>query len=159
VSFLNDHFAPAQFLDLTDDQKLSAPAFEDMVAGVAVNPSNGAAFDEARAQQSDLKYETFRTDGAGVKGTRLRDDVFRMGAKALTLAAGAAGRSDLRAPTTYATVSQPIRMAHPAETVLSRVSDLVATGPLGGYSVVAEDLGGRTDLQLTRLGVPVGAGP
>ncbi|HTJ74973.1 MAG TPA: DUF6603 domain-containing protein [Acidimicrobiales bacterium] len=159
VSFLNDHFAPAQFLDLTDDQKLSAPAFEDMMAGVAVNPSKGAAFDEARAQQSDLKYETFRTDGAGVKGTRLRDDVFRMGAKALTLAAGAAGRSDLRAPTTYATVSQPIRMAHPAETVLSRVSDLVATGPAASYSVVAEDLAGRTDLQLTRLGVAVGAGP
>ena len=33
---VRDHFAPAQFRDLTDDQKLSSPSFESLPAGVRV---------------------------------------------------------------------------------------------------------------------------
>lgn len=38
---VRDHFAPAQFRDLTDDQKLSSPSFELLPAGVSVG-SNAA---------------------------------------------------------------------------------------------------------------------
>jgi hypothetical protein len=51
VSTTTDRFAPGQFLDLTDDQKLSTPTFEDMpsgmrftgVAGTRSGPRSAAA--------------------------------------------------------------------------------------------------------------------
>jgi hypothetical protein len=36
VTPLHDHFAPAQFTALSDDAKLSAPSFEQMVSGAAL---------------------------------------------------------------------------------------------------------------------------
>jgi hypothetical protein len=36
ITPLQDHFAPAQFTALSDDAKLSAPSFEDMVSGAAL---------------------------------------------------------------------------------------------------------------------------
>lgn len=36
VTPLHDHFAPAQFTDLSDDAKLSAPSFEEMTSGAAL---------------------------------------------------------------------------------------------------------------------------
>lgn len=50
-AFSLEHFARAQYLDLTDEEKLSAPSFEEFPAGVAVStadfrvPSSQVAFD------------------------------------------------------------------------------------------------------------------
>jgi hypothetical protein len=91
-----DAFAPAQFLDLTDDQKLAAPSFQQMVAGISV----GLAGLEFTANSADIledesiTYETILVD----------DDVPR-DAPASTVSAGfvdryvqlgAAATSDIR---------------------------------------------------------------
>jgi hypothetical protein len=50
-----DHFAPAQFKDMTDDQKLSSPSFARMDAGVALASQAVAA---GAALGTNLVYET-----------------------------------------------------------------------------------------------------
>jgi hypothetical protein len=53
----NGFFAPAQYLDLSDDEKLSRPSFESMPAGVRLDASAGmdaAVF----AKQAAMDYET-----------------------------------------------------------------------------------------------------
>lgn len=61
---VNDAFAPAQFLDFTDDQKLAAPSFEDMVAGVTVGLP-GLDFTSNAAdilEDESITYETILVD-------------------------------------------------------------------------------------------------
>ena len=60
---VRDLFAPADYFDLTDDEKLAAPSFEEMEAGVQVS---GAAygFDHSRTVTSPFDY-TDITIGAG----------------------------------------------------------------------------------------------
>lgn len=56
-----DHFAPGQFLDLTDAQKLARPSFEKMGAGVRVGVTAvawGGQDDPALIGDADMRYET-----------------------------------------------------------------------------------------------------
>lgn len=65
---LNDEFAPAQFLDLTDDQEISSPSFESFNAGVTVAQGTwtvGEAVAGSAVMQRDVQYETFLIDTAG----------------------------------------------------------------------------------------------
>jgi hypothetical protein len=52
---LNDKFARAQYFDMTDDEKLSAPAFESMSAGVEIGTSG---LTHGAGVQSTTDYET-----------------------------------------------------------------------------------------------------
>jgi hypothetical protein len=59
VSSLEDYFAPAQFLELSDAQKLSRPSFERMDAGIELTidaVTHGPPISVA------VKYETIRID-------------------------------------------------------------------------------------------------
>ena len=59
-----DSFAPAQFLDLSDDQKLAAPSFQEMVAGVSVGLA-GLDFTADGAdilEDESITYETILVD-------------------------------------------------------------------------------------------------
>jgi hypothetical protein len=63
---VHDFFAPAQFLDLSDVQKLAAPAFEQMVAGVSVGLA-GVQFTNNDAdilEDESITYETILVDDA-----------------------------------------------------------------------------------------------
>ena len=94
VSGVADHFAPGQFLDLSDDDQLRRPAFEDMPAGIRLGPAGGVRTDPGLATQSDLHYDTVYPHQNLSPGR----DVFpllRQSAFAV-LAAGAAGRSALQ---------------------------------------------------------------
>jgi hypothetical protein len=56
-----DHFAPAQFLDLSDAEKLARPSFEKMGAGVRVAVGGvtwGGQDDPALIGDADMRYET-----------------------------------------------------------------------------------------------------
>ena len=59
TSPLNDKFARAQYFDMTDDEKLAAPAFESMPAGVEIGTS-GVTF--GMGVQSTTDYETLIYD-------------------------------------------------------------------------------------------------
>ena len=52
---VHELFAPAQFFDMSDDEKLAAPSFEAMQAGVALGAA-GYAFDFAACEASPFDY-------------------------------------------------------------------------------------------------------
>lgn len=160
VSGVADHFAPGQFLDLSDDDQLRRPAFEDMPAGIRLGPADGVRTDPGLATQSDLHYDTVYPHQNLSPGR----DVFpllRQSAFAV-LAAGAAGRSALRADVRYTSPPVPIVFAPAAEVRIRRVTDLAAPPDLVDqpltFSHAAEAWSARADasaLQLVALGTEI----
>jgi hypothetical protein len=55
---VREAFATGQFVDLTDDEALTAPDFEDRTAGVAIDPA-GVQDPAAGAREAVLTYEDF----------------------------------------------------------------------------------------------------
>ena len=146
---------PGTFLDLSEDEKLSRPSFEPMPAGARIRPpGEAAAFDAAR--EADLRYETFVCDDEGMRGRRSKatlDSLLASSART-ALAAGAAGRSELRAATRYRSDPDPIVLAHPGEVVVVSKVTVEAAAPEAWttYSHAAEQPL-ADDAQLARLGV------
>lgn len=56
---VREFFAPAQFFEMSDDEKLSRPSFEEFSAGIA---ADSEAFTHGAAITSDLQYETILID-------------------------------------------------------------------------------------------------
>ncbi len=101
---VNDFFAPAQFLELTDDAKLSRPSFESMNAGVSFGVGESlltpAASDclEVKAIECEtwiLDQDTNELRHSEPPGPK---SLYQLSAKLLTLQArfGAAGNSPIR---------------------------------------------------------------
>ena len=81
VSSLEDYFAPAQFRDLTEQEKLSLPSFERFPAGVRID-AHGTAFSPV-AESLELRYDeividevndrfNLRFEGLGLHASLLR---------------------------------------------------------------------------------------
>jgi hypothetical protein len=98
-----DFFSPASFLDLTDDEKLAAPSFELMKAGVSLGargfviPLNASDLIE----DETIRYETIRIDDKDPQPPPQpppRPPVFVLNASYLDLQLkfGAAAKSDVR---------------------------------------------------------------
>ena len=155
VSAVSDLFSAGQFLDLTDDDKLSRNSFEPMPAGARLRPP-GETADLARSQPVELRYETFVCDPGGVRGnksTALGKFLATQSMADLALTAGAAGRSELRASRRYSSIADPITLADPAAVRVHAKADLT---PVDGitmtYTHAAETVTGGLQ-QLVRLGV------
>jgi hypothetical protein len=155
LSEVTDLFSAGNFLELSDDQKLSRPSFEPMPAGARIRSAGETAPFEA-SRQADLRYETFVCDENGVRGQHSAPlaDTLVASAVLVALAAGAAGRSELRARTRYDSEPDPIAMAHPGEvrvvskaTVAAADASAVLTYTHAAERVLTEDF------QLARLGV------
>jgi hypothetical protein len=154
VSEVTDLFSAGVFLDLTEDQKLSRPAFEPMPAGARIRPP-GERVDFNAARETELRYETFVCDDDTLRGlSALAADKLIASAAATALAAGSAGRSELRAATRYATAPDPIVLAHPGEVqVLSKSTLAIAAGTsIETYTHAAERPPAQGN-ELARLGV------
>ena len=154
VSAVTDLFSAATYLDLTEDQKLSRPSFEPMPAGARLRPPGERAdFDSAR--QAELRYETFVCDDAALRGVKLigADKLIANG-QSIALAAGAAGRSDLRAATRYFSAPDPISLADPGEVRVVSKATVAAADPAAWatYTHLAEQPL-EENMQLARLGV------
>lgn len=112
LSEVTDLFSAGNFLDLSDDQKLSRPSFESMPAGARMrSEGESAPFDASK--EADLRYETLVCDEDGVPGQHslAMVDVLMASSEALALAAGSAGRTELRARTRYDSAPDPIARA------------------------------------------------
>ena len=162
VSPVVDHFAPGQFLDLTDEEKLHRPAFEDMPAGIHLGPANGIRTIDTNdeATESDLHYDTVFPRMSFT--TASREEFFPFTAYAV-LAVGAAGRTPLRADTRYATKWDPIEFAPAAQVRIRSTTDLTAPPGLADepltYTAAADRLATLTDAaayQLVALGTEAG---
>jgi hypothetical protein len=154
LSEVTDLFSSGVYLDLTEDQKLSRPAFEPMPAGARIQPP-GEKVNFSAALETLLRYETFVCDDDDLRGVRsVRPDTLIASAAAVALAAGAAGRSSLRARTRYTTQPEPLALADASE-VQQLTKETLAVAPGSGiaiYTHAAEQLDVKTS-QLARLGV------
>ena len=154
LSGVSDLFSAGNFLDLSDDQKLSRPDFEPMPAGARIR-SAGEAPPATAAREVQLRYETFVCDDSGESGVygAAQFDTLMMSTPLFALAAGATGRSELRGASRYDSAADPIVLAHAGEVQFVSKTTLAAQGAATtSYTHAAEQFLGA-DLQLARLGV------
>ncbi|CAN5539125.1 hypothetical protein BH09ACT7_BH09ACT7_35370 [soil metagenome] len=132
---VSDRFAPGQYLDLSDDQQLRRPSFEQFPAGIRIDPQ-GVGEPVAEAIQADLMYETsFPHRGPRIRGIFGEFFTLATADKALVLGAGAPGHSELRGADRYSAVSTPLLMAGPEQVVIRGRSDLAPVAGLPGESM------------------------
>lgn len=94
---VQDDFAPAQFFEMSDDQKLASPSFEPMQAGLRIGSSE-FAFNLAQGVASPLEYETRVVDRNAAVPTPPMQTRYVLTRERFEMHAmhGAAGRSPLR---------------------------------------------------------------
>jgi hypothetical protein len=110
-----EEFAPAQFFDLTDAEKLSRPSFEELEAGVAIGGEPMPRSD--RMRHREVAYEViYLPEGhPGRPRFAMPDDLGRF-----SLAGGAASRSPLSfARTSASALSEQVRLAGDRYAVVS----------------------------------------
>jgi hypothetical protein len=102
-SQVKDFFAPAQFLDLNEDEKLAAPSFEAMMAGISVGAAGFLFSTNARDILEDeaINYETIIVDRefeAANDKPRQRPPASAISEEFLNrhISLGAASRSEIR---------------------------------------------------------------
>jgi hypothetical protein len=91
-----DFFAPAQFFEMTDDEKIASPSFDTMEAGIMVGVDD-FVFNMADGKGVVLTYKTILVDTqTSAPGTRKEDYTLRRDRLFEHARFGAAGRSDVR---------------------------------------------------------------
>jgi hypothetical protein len=91
-----DFFAPAQFFEMTDDEKIASPSFDTMEAGITVGADN-FTFSNADGLSVVLNYETILVDTqTSAPGTRKEDYTLKPDRLFEHARFGAAGRCDVR---------------------------------------------------------------
>lgn len=154
LSEVTDLFSAGNFLDLKDDEKLSRPSFESMPAGARIRPPGEKANFDA-SLEAQLRYETFVCDENGVIGAHSAPlfDTLLASSTRTALAAGSAGRTELRAAQRYATVPDPIVLADPGDVRMVSKATVAATDPESVTYTHAAERVLAADVQLARLGV------
>jgi len=112
TSDVQDDFAPAQFFEMSDDEKIASPSFEPMQAGLRVGSSQ-FAFAIGQCVASPLDYETRVVDrNAAVPPPSPKVDyVLSRALLEMHAMHGAAGRSPLRREERRATVEPFAKVA------------------------------------------------
>jgi len=98
---VTDRFAPAQFLDMSDDEKLSRPSFEEFRAGMQISPAGEHV---GSVIETDVAYETIVLHGPRT----LPFHVLRFDHVALFAELGAAGRSQSARESRYAVAANAL---------------------------------------------------
>ena len=129
---VKDFFAPAQFIEMSDDEKLSRPSFEPMAAGVSIG-SDEFVFSADAGDWLELKaieFETWILDketNVARRSDPQDQDLYKLSLELLGKQArfGAAGNSDLRR-----TGKAKYRTTRVAHTVAKEGWSIVATDDL-----------------------------
>ena len=153
VSHATDHFAPGQFLDLSDDQKLSRPAFEDFPAGVRL--AGGSATPFGQPAVSVYAWETVYPHQQ--LGNKLESLLFLVGMRKGVLAASPAAQA-AAAVNPYVQDKEPVAIAGPGQVAIRDRTTLAADGlPEGLLTTTAAAVfvaeQGAPDLELVGPGV------
>jgi hypothetical protein len=93
VAAVRAQFAPAQYFTMSDDEKLAAPSFEEMDAGIAIG-SIGMSFDEV--VPAPLEYEAIVIDTLPQPATQGTRYVLPAGMLLALVNSGAAARAPIR---------------------------------------------------------------
>jgi hypothetical protein len=92
---VKDQFVPAQFFEMTDEEKLASPSFEDMDAGLVFG-SEAVTFDETQTAASPLAYKSIVIDTAGGPSQPAPEYVLTAPTLLLQSRSGAAARASIR---------------------------------------------------------------
>jgi hypothetical protein len=136
VDPIDDAFAPAQFFELTDDQKLTRPSFERLPAGRRLKTSS---FSTGTSQGADQHYVTITVDDPRLRPGDDRNgklvDAYRVDS-GLRVAMAELTGGGLETPTRYVSPSQGTAVAEPRYAVAGR-RDLEPTGTYATYTDAA----------------------
>ena len=137
---IDDDFAPAQFFDLGDEEKLARPSFERHTAGMQMTAGLVAS---GPAATKTILYETFFIDDPGGAprsdpGVPVTPPVF--GDLVAILEIGSAGRSSISRASyrKYGAPGNPVRVAEPRFAVVDGGSLSPAGGGPSGGSTYSE---------------------
>jgi hypothetical protein len=133
VQAAQDMFAPAQFFDLSDDERLASPSFETMDSGVVFG-SDAISIEESPAQRvyAPLEYDTIVVNADGTEETPPENYV--LGANRLFLQAQFASVAKASIHTTGLSkfsntrVAPAVKLGAPGWRIVS-TSDLNTTAP------------------------------
>jgi hypothetical protein len=121
---LQDDFAPAQFLDLTDADKLAGPSFERQDAGVSLGTIAARGSSPARVKQ--IAYETFYVDDPGgqIRRDSGQKQTLVFTSVVMNLGLGAAGRAAVwkAGNRRFAAPGKPVEVASQSFTITSKLT-------------------------------------
>jgi hypothetical protein len=121
VSATTDRFPPAQFLSLTDDEKLSRPAFEDFPSGARFS----GVSDEASGAPVGSSYQWNTVVPHAATTSIFKDEVISsLFTLTKVVAAMPAARGGARAAQPYAVPSAPVSYAAAGSVLLRSTQDL-----------------------------------
>jgi hypothetical protein len=156
ITRVREHFARAQFVEMTEEDRLTRPAFEEMDAGVQF--SSGAFEVSAHGVRSSMAYETSYLDLAtgeiraepreSVRSGALGDDLVRRFGQY-----GAAGRASQRVTEAMSTVRLPIAVGTPPVAAADRrtLNAIALDGPVASAQMIAEQQIRRTGVAHAQL--------
>jgi hypothetical protein len=137
---VREFFAPAEFIEMTDDQRIARPSFESLQAGVVLQPQ-GLVFggqdptsaNQAAASEMDFDEVIIDANGNTVTTATGSPGVVRGDLAVLAASFGAAARSPLRASgsSRFGAPGQKFRLRQ-ATYVVAGVDDLRDAGIGGG---------------------------
>lgn len=113
VSHAEELFALGQFVDMTNDEKLSSPAFERRPAGLVLSGANIAQ--HGTPVETPYRWETVYPKEPLPKSPEKDKVLFNVRVTAAVLATGAAGTAAVRLGNPYAVEAAPVALADPAE--------------------------------------------
>ena len=148
---VTESFAPGQFLDLSESDKLTRPAFETMQAGLTIATA-GVVF--GAATETDTKYETVIVHQQQARpGLRFHMPL----ALATTMAAhGATARAAVRADTRYAAPANRVAMDSGDLVVVASRHDLAEAGSVLAtattFSIASQALAAYTEANPDQAG-------
>ena len=127
---LTGQFARGQYFDLTDDQLLSAPSYEELQSGIELGSE---AIRAGVARRTDVEYETILV-GADAPKRPGKLDVSHL---AWVVASGAVARSGLHDSAVNAGPDQSVRIAAPQSFVVDTTTMQPATDVLAGAATLS----------------------
>lgn len=152
ISHATDLFSPGNFLNLTEDQKLSRPAFEPFPSGIVIAAATATS---GTASSTNYQWYTFYPD---LDTNRYLDDYLSLAAlNHHLLATGPAGISHLDKGNPYAVVPEAMHVLDAGTVTVRSTVDL---GPVAGVSTeqmtttaAAHIVTGLPSAQLVGVGV------
>lgn len=124
---IRDHFAPAQFFEMSDDEKLSRPSFEPLQAGISIGRTALRYGSDGAGREVQIGYKTLLLDPEQPQppDPEPAPQPLPAGAASTQAQLGAAARSPLRRTgrTKYRAVGRPVTVGDPLYVVSSVDSD------------------------------------
>jgi hypothetical protein len=119
VSNAADLFSPGEFLNLTDDEKLSRPAFEPFPSGIVIAASTSI---HGNASDTDYHWDTICPNRPSPRTTM--EFTSLMGVHDAMFASGAAGRGFVSASNPYDVPQEPVALSDPGGVRVLSTRDL-----------------------------------